>query len=481
MKAIIFAALSGVAIHAEVPNTFKPNEPARAAEVNQNFKHLDSAVATKANKAPLDLAIESLNQKASKTDLDSRLESGVFTTFQKKMATDSTMLEGKIKATASSAQVKTDLDAIRADVATKAATADLKAAQTDISKISTTVGGLASSSDVAKLKDAVGAKADTTSMKAAQGDIAALKSSVSALANTSELAKTQTELASLTKTVGAKADTTPFKAAQADIASLKSSLSTKANTSDLSKTQTELAALAKTVGAKADTTALKTTQADLAFLNESVVKHATMQSADASFDNPPYGSSFATISSAISTPFGATSAAWYNLISLRHRNGGGDGNVYGGQIAWGMTAFEGRLAFRTQSGKWTSWTEVMTKGSLTAANLPGGPYLKESTALSVDPAGVVHMAALKVHSDIQTPDYVFAPDYKLAPLAEVEAFTQENQHLPDVPSAAEIEKGGLDLAKMNLALLRKVEELTLHAISQEKRIQSLETEIKTLR
>lgn len=73
------------------------------------------------------------------------------------------------------------------------------------------------------------------------------------------------------------------------------------------------------------------------------------------------------------------------------------------------------------------------------------------------------------------PDYVFESDYKLAPLAEVEAFTQANKHLPDVPSAQEIEAGGMDLAKMNLVLLKKVEELTLHAIAQEKRIQSLET------
>jgi len=75
------------------------------------------------------------------------------------------------------------------------------------------------------------------------------------------------------------------------------------------------------------------------------------------------------------------------------------------------------------------------------------------------------------------PDYVFDPGYQLAPLAEVEAFAQKNRHLPDVPSAAEIGKGGLDLTEMNLTLLRKVEELTLHAIAQEKRIQVLESQL----
>ena len=72
------------------------------------------------------------------------------------------------------------------------------------------------------------------------------------------------------------------------------------------------------------------------------------------------------------------------------------------------------------------------------------------------------------------PDYVFEPDYKLMPLAEVEAFTKANKHLPEVPSAAEIEKSGLDLAKMNLLLLKKVEELTLHTIELEKRLKAVE-------
>ncbi|MEN9307273.1 MAG: hypothetical protein RL173_1205, partial [Fibrobacterota bacterium] len=60
-----------------------------------------------------------------------------------------------------------------------------------------------------------------------------------------------------------------------------------------------------------------------------------------------------------------------------------------------------------------------------------------------------------------------------APLSEVETFTAKHKHLPEVPSAAEIEKGGLDLAQMNLILLKKVEELTLHAIAQQKQIDAL--------
>jgi hypothetical protein len=74
---------------------------------------------------------------------------------------------------------------------------------------------------------------------------------------------------------------------------------------------------------------------------------------------------------------------------------------------------------------------------------------------------------------IPVADYVFEPDYKLTSLSEVEAYTKEHKHLPEVPSATEIGKSGLDLAQMNLVLLKKVEELTLHAIAQQKEIAEL--------
>jgi len=68
------------------------------------------------------------------------------------------------------------------------------------------------------------------------------------------------------------------------------------------------------------------------------------------------------------------------------------------------------------------------------------------------------------------PDYVFAPNYALRPLAEVECFVRQNSHLPEVPSAAEVAKDGLALGEMNATLLKKVEELTLYLIEQNKQI-----------
>jgi hypothetical protein len=74
------------------------------------------------------------------------------------------------------------------------------------------------------------------------------------------------------------------------------------------------------------------------------------------------------------------------------------------------------------------------------------------------------------------PDFVFHKDYKLLPLKEVEQFITENQHLPNVPSSAEVEANGVELGEMNAILLQKVEELTLYIIQMEKRLSELENE-----
>ncbi len=72
-------------------------------------------------------------------------------------------------------------------------------------------------------------------------------------------------------------------------------------------------------------------------------------------------------------------------------------------------------------------------------------------------------------------DYVFEPDYKLMPLEDVEKFTKENKHLPNVPSAEEMVKNGLDLSKTSKMFMEKIEELTLHIIELNKRINDLES------
>jgi trimeric autotransporter adhesin len=76
-------------------------------------------------------------------------------------------------------------------------------------------------------------------------------------------------------------------------------------------------------------------------------------------------------------------------------------------------------------------------------------------------------------------DYVFAKDYNLKPLSEVEQFIIKNKHLPNVPSAAQVKEEGINVGEMAKIQQEKIEELTLYIIAQNKRIEALEAKMNT--
>ncbi|MFB6454906.1 hypothetical protein ACE38W_06510 [Chitinophaga sp. Hz27] len=78
-------------------------------------------------------------------------------------------------------------------------------------------------------------------------------------------------------------------------------------------------------------------------------------------------------------------------------------------------------------------------------------------------------------------DFVFQPTYQLPTLHEVEQFIINNQHLPSIPSTAEVEKNGIDLGEMNKRLLQKIEEITLYLIDQDKQIKTQKEETNKLK
>jgi len=75
-------------------------------------------------------------------------------------------------------------------------------------------------------------------------------------------------------------------------------------------------------------------------------------------------------------------------------------------------------------------------------------------------------------------DFVLKPTYSLMPLAEVESFILENEHLPNVPSEDKLRKEGIDVSEMLATQMEKIEELTLYIIQMEKRIKELEDDAK---
>lgn len=103
--------------------------------------------------------------------------------------------------------------------------------------------------------------------------------------------------------------------------------------------------------------------------------------------------------------------------------------------------------------------------------------------------GKIHAEELKVDLNIPA-DYVFEKyytgksylksEYTVPTLDEVERFTKENNHLPSIPSARQIQKNGLNVGEMTNLLLQKIEELTLYLIEQNKRLKKQEEKIEEL-
>ena len=147
-----------------------------------------------------------------------------------------------------------------------------------------------------------------------------------------------------------------------------------------------------------------------------------------------------------------------------HNNGiwtlDGDGANNGGGVIW--STIWGDLLFASIPSTGT--------GSKTLTDL----QVKNSIKLQVTNNGVLKAKEVLV-TLTGWPDFVFDKNYKLLPLKEVEHFINTNQHLPNVPSATEVETHGIPLGEMNAVLIQKIEELTLYIIQMEKRLSELES------
>ncbi|HMN33154.1 MAG TPA: hypothetical protein PKA54_07255 [Chitinophagaceae bacterium] len=125
----------------------------------------------------------------------------------------------------------------------------------------------------------------------------------------------------------------------------------------------------------------------------------------------------------------------------------------------------------------TKAVSILANGSVSIGNTttPSGYKLYVETGILTEKIKVA------IKSGANWADYVFDENYELQPLHEVETFIKTHKHLPGVPSANEVVENGIDVATMNAKLLEKIEELTLHMINLEKRVDDLSKENSELK
>ncbi len=86
--------------------------------------------------------------------------------------------------------------------------------------------------------------------------------------------------------------------------------------------------------------------------------------------------------------------------------------------------------------------------------------------------GVVYSRELNVQLTA-FPDYVFKKEYKLMSLEQLDTYIKANHHLPNMPTAAVIEKEGANLGELSKLQMEKIEELTLYVIELKKELDAL--------
>jgi hypothetical protein len=102
-------------------------------------------------------------------------------------------------------------------------------------------------------------------------------------------------------------------------------------------------------------------------------------------------------------------------------------------------------------------------------NSAGGVFIGDQAEYKPMPAGFKlavegKIIAKEIKVSASLADYVFADGYQLRPLSEVAGYIKQHGHLPEIPSAAEVAKEGMNVGEMENLLLKKVEELTLYLI-----------------
>ncbi len=94
--------------------------------------------------------------------------------------------------------------------------------------------------------------------------------------------------------------------------------------------------------------------------------------------------------------------------------------------------------------------------------------------------GKVFATEVNVRLASNFPDYVFSPAYDLRSIDELNNYIQKNGKLPNMPSATEVEKEGLNVGETSRLLVEKIEELTLYIIQQQEIIKNQDKRLKEL-
>ncbi|MCL1657443.1 MULTISPECIES: hypothetical protein [Elizabethkingia] len=135
-------------------------------------------------------------------------------------------------------------------------------------------------------------------------------------------------------------------------------------------------------------------------------------------------------------------------------------------IGWNLSGGGGETDFIANRGKGSTggfhfydYTNEGQRKKLLVLNNNGNALIE----------GKLEAKEIKV-TTTPTADFVFEDSYQLPNLESVEKHIKEKKYLPEIASAAEMQKEGVNIGDFQIKLLQKIEELTLYSIEQNKLI-----------
>ncbi len=176
---------------------------------------------------------------------------------------------------------------------------------------------------------------------------------------------------------------------------------------------------------------------------------------------------------------GASIFLWNRDVTYPYKNGAVD------LCSYGTTGHGIRFVnFNPNTGFWRD-NMALTKDGKLIIGTPttfgwDGTTSPGSYKLYVESGILTERVKVAVKTTTDWSDFVFAKNYKLKPLSEVEKFIKKYKHLPDLPSADKMVQQGNDLGKTDALLLQKIEELTLYMIALKKENEAIKKQLAEL-